>query len=141
MSRSGYSDDGENYELWRSAVESALCGKRGQAFLREMLVALDALPERRLISGKLVCDGECCALGAVALRRGTDVGGVDTEDRDALSETFGIAGAMAAEIMYMNDEAFGIASPRERYVRMREWVLRNIAVKPEELVGAEETAT
>ena len=64
MSRSGYSDDcsGRELNLWRGAVESAIRGKRGQAFLREMLVALDAMPEKRLIAGELVTPtGEVCA--------------------------------------------------------------------------------
>ena len=46
MSRSGYGDDIGQWDLirWRGAVQSAMCGKRGQAFLKEMLAALDALP-------------------------------------------------------------------------------------------------
>jgi hypothetical protein len=46
MSRSGYSDDHSEWDLirWRGAVASAIRGKRGQAFLRELLVALDAMP-------------------------------------------------------------------------------------------------
>lgn len=46
MSRSGYSDDIDNWDLikWRGQVASAIRGKRGQLFLRELLAALDALP-------------------------------------------------------------------------------------------------
>src|SRR5690348_13620283 len=113
MSRSGYTDDCDNVCLWRAAVDSALHGKRGQAFLREMLAALDALPNKRLIVNELVSDGECCALGAVALKRGTDVAAVDTYDPDQLSDVFGIAPAMAAEIMWINDERRA-ATPEER---------------------------
>lgn len=58
MSRSGYSEDwdGENWTFirWRGAVKSALRGKRGQAFLREALAALDAMPEKRLITHDLI---------------------------------------------------------------------------------------
>lgn len=43
MSRSGYSDDCDHIELWRAAVDAAVSGKRGQAFLRELLGALDAM--------------------------------------------------------------------------------------------------
>ena len=53
MSRSGYSDDCDNaWSLirWRGAVASAIRGKRGQEFLYEMLHALAALPERKLIA-------------------------------------------------------------------------------------------
>ena len=64
MSRSGYDDyDGcENPEWalirWRGAVHSALCGKRGQAFLREMALALDEMGEKRLIADELEAHGE-----------------------------------------------------------------------------------
>lgn len=61
MSRSGYTDDTEDqWSLirYRGAVASAIRGARGQAFLREMLTALDAMPEKRLISGALVFDGQ-----------------------------------------------------------------------------------
>ena len=61
MSRSGYVDDMcDEWALirYRGAVKSAIRGKRGQAFLREMLAALDAMPEKRLISGALVFDGQ-----------------------------------------------------------------------------------
>lgn len=84
MSRSGYSDDcdGAELALWRGAVESAIRGRRGQAFLREMLEALDALPARRLISGEFVDGrGEHCALGAVALKRGLAAQGIDLYER------------------------------------------------------------
>lgn len=137
MSRSGYyeASDCEDYAyaMWNGAVKSALRGKRGQAFLREMLKALDALPNKRLIAGELVCGGGCCALGAVALNRGVDVSDVDSDDRDALSDVFGISGAMAAEVMYLNDERHGHASEEDRFIAMREWVMNKIRVTPEEL--------
>ena len=61
MSRSGlYEYDGDDplaYGRWRAQVKSAINGKRGQAFLRDLLSALDALPEKRLVSGDLVFDG------------------------------------------------------------------------------------
>src|SRR5262245_16738600 len=34
---------------WRGAVHAAIFGKRGQAFLTELLAALDALPEKKLL--------------------------------------------------------------------------------------------
>lgn len=61
MSRSGlYEYDGDDpltYGRWRAQVKSAINGKRGQAFLTDLLAALDALPEKRLIAGDLVFDG------------------------------------------------------------------------------------
>jgi len=61
MSRSGYVDDMSDEWAairYRGAVSSAVRGKRGQAFLREMLAALDAMPEKRLAAGALVFDGQ-----------------------------------------------------------------------------------
>ena len=56
MSRSGYSEDCDGWALvrWRGAVKSAIRGQRGQAFLRELLAALDAIPDKRLIAEELV---------------------------------------------------------------------------------------
>lgn len=127
MSRSGYDDycyDNSLY-LWRGAVASAIRGRRGQAFLREMLVALDAMESKRLIRGDLVKDGEVCAIGVVGLRRGIDVGELDPVDRDGVASAFGIAGALAAEIFYENDE-LALETPEHRYERMRRWVVANI---------------
>lgn len=106
MSRSGYSEDGDNWSLirWRGAVNSALRGKRGQAFLRELLAALDAMPNKRLVANELEADGQFCTLGVVGKARGLDMIHIDPEDRVTVANTFGIAEALAAEIMYWNDE-------------------------------------
>ena len=112
MSRSGYSDDCEGWALicWRGAVNSAIRGKRGQAALRELLEALDSLPEQRLGGNSLVtAEGDYCTLGALGLKRGLDLDSIDPEDRDAVAKAFGIAEALAAEIMFENDEC--AASP------------------------------
>lgn len=65
MSRSGYTDDGWDDESaqWASiryngALKSAIRGKKGQAFLKDLLAALDAMPEKRLIREQLVIDGD-----------------------------------------------------------------------------------
>jgi len=129
VSRSGYSDDCENIWLYRQAVENSINGKRGQAFLAELLEALDALPARRLISFELVdAVGEVCALGAVGVARGvSDLGRYDNEDPRTTGRLFGIAMSMAAEIQYENDEANRHPeTPEERFTRMRRWVVSNI---------------
>lgn len=108
MGRSGYSDecDGAELNLWRGAVASAIRGKRGQQALREILAALDALPEKRLAAESLVtADGEFCTLGALGAARGIDLAPIDPDDRQAVAKAFGISEALAAEIMYENDEA------------------------------------
>lgn len=107
MSRSGYSDDCGSWALirWRGAVTQAIRGQRGQAVLRELVQALDALPEQHLASGSLVTDeGEYCALGALGRARGMDLAPIDPDDRPAVAEAFDVAEALAAEVMYLNDE-------------------------------------
>lgn len=51
-------DDGKNIDgLWRANLKRALAGRRGQAALRDLREALEALPERRLIEGALCTVG------------------------------------------------------------------------------------
>lgn len=111
MSRSGYSDYIEDtwaHIRWRGAVESAIRGERGQALLRELIEALDAMPDKRLYAGSFAtADGEFCTLGVVGARRGTkmdDLGDEDDCDPREVAKRFSIAPALASEIMYLNDE-------------------------------------
>lgn len=132
MSRSNYSDDIDAWELirWRGAVKSAIRGKRGQALLKEMLEALDALPEKRLTADVLRSeDDDVCALGAVAAKRGIDVSKLDPEEYESVSMVFGIAEALAREIVYENDEGGWRETCEERFERMRKWVIKNIETK------------
>lgn len=132
MSRSGYSDDCDTWDLirWRGAVLSALRGRRGQAFLQELLDALDAMPERRLVKGELEEKGEVCALGCVGRARGMDITGIDPYDRETIADKFGIAEAMAAEIMYENDDDMcREITPEDRWKYMRSWVISNLKGK------------
>lgn len=125
MSRSGYSDDIDDqwqFIRWRGAVKSAIRGKRGQSFLKEMLRALDALPEHKLIRDDLEKDGAVCAIGAVGKARGIDMTGVDPEDYEAVASLFDLPHALTQEIVWMNDEAFWRPTPEERYAKMRAWV-------------------
>lgn len=69
MSRSGYSVDGD-YSEWqqimhRGRVASATRGKRGQAMLRDLLGALDAMPHKRLIAHDLIAAGKVCAISSL----------------------------------------------------------------------------
>lgn len=72
--------DGENpiQYAWTGNVERICRGKRGQKILRELVGALLALPERRLIHGYLQKDGEVCAIGALAKYRGMDLSQYDS---------------------------------------------------------------
>lgn len=125
MSRSGYSDDCDGWSLicWRGAVTSAIKGKRGQAFLIELRDALDAMPERRLVADVLEADGEFCAIGVLGAKRGVAMDKLDPMDREEVAEAFGIAPALAAEIVFMNDEgSWNSETPEQRWQRMRKWV-------------------
>lgn len=148
MSRSGYNDDNEDqwqFIRWRGAVTSAIRGKRGQVFLKEMLVALDALPEKKLITGTLQDDyedGAVCALGAVGRRRGVAMDKIVVdEDDDGVNEEIAglleIPHALACEVMWMNDEAWSHLTPEARFNRMRRWIARQI---DEDLYGVDRWA-
>lgn len=131
MSRSGYSDDCDNdwgLIRWRGAVASAIRGKRGQEFLYEMLHALAALPERKLIDRDLEREGAVCALGAVGKARGLDMSKVDPEDHEAVAAFFGIPHSLACEVMYWNDEDWRARSEtdEQRFERMRKWIENNL---------------
>lgn len=129
MSRSGYSDDIEQWSLirWRGAVASAIRGRRGQAFLKELLTALDALLEKRLIAQELEEDGAVCALGSVGKARGLDMSRLDPEDHESVAAAFNIPHALACEIMWENDDGtWRHETPEGRYERVRAWVVKNI---------------
>jgi hypothetical protein len=140
VSRSGYSDDcDESIGLWRGAVAKAIKGKRGQAFLRELAEAMDAMPEKKLIKDVLESDGCFCTLGVVGAARGMDMSKVDYEDAESVGYAFGISRAMAAEIEFENDEmsdyVYGVGYEREtdekRWARMRKWVADHIIQAPQ----------
>lgn len=144
MSRSGYRDtddmaDNWQFIRWSGAVKSAIRGKRGQAFLKEMLAALDVLPEKRLIHGVLQDSYDTnavCALGAVGRARGLDMTKINMELDDYgeyeddvvfdIQGMFNLSDALTREIMYENDEGKSQETPEERFDRIRRWVVRNI---------------
>jgi hypothetical protein len=140
MSRSGYTDEFEDIgaaNLYRANVARAIAGKRGQAFLREMATALDAMPVKELVADEVVRDSaHVCAMGAVALARKLDVSDLDVYNADEVARILGIAESLAREISYENDECSPMhekgpdggwvrrppETPAERWQRMRKWV-------------------
>jgi len=126
MSRSGYSDDCENLELYRRAVANAINGSRGQAALREMLAALDAMPVRELVKGALDDGERVCALGCLGRARGLEMDKIDAFEPSEVAHAFGIARCLAAEVAFENDDDFHLykrdETPAERWTRMRAWV-------------------
>lgn len=151
MSRSGYVDEEDysgQFAMWRGQVASAIRGKRGQALLRDMLAAMDAMPQKKLIRNHL-CDasGEVCALGALGQYRGVDLSQferfIDTDgycdDPGNLAEVLGnrlnAATQLVQEIQYLNDEHLDFEyvngqrreiTPEERWQKMRGWIVTNL---------------
>lgn len=129
MSRSGYDDDGTEWDhiRWRGAVNSAIRGKRGQAFLRELIAALDAMPEKVLIADELVsAEGDCCAMGAVCKARGMDVSKLDPHEYEYVADAIGLSQAMVREIADENDWGRDDA---KRWQRMRDWAAKHLVVE------------
>lgn len=128
MSRSGYSYELENWSLirWRGQVMSATRGKRGQALLRDLITALDAMQEKRLITHDLKTEEGVCALGAVGEKRGLDMSKCDPEEPETVAELFNIACPLAQEIVFMNDEYCDLETPEQRWVGMRKWAVTHL---------------
>jgi len=143
MNRSGYNEDGDwdedtqrRVNLYQGAIKRALTGKRGQALLRRIVAALDAMPvkelERDTFGGKN--SGCMCAFGALAVHEGIDVADLeplddegDPVEADILAARFGCAEALAREIMWTNDTApihgLSVMGPRlpPNLERQRRW--------------------
>lgn len=129
--RSGYTDDCENVALYRNSVALAIRGKRGQAMLRKMADAMDAMPVKELITGDLRNEDGCCAIGTICpnppgwdsmtmdQKYGHDV----SEDHEYVSSVLNIAPCLAAEVMFINDEAGPYKeTPAKRWSRVRKWI-------------------
>lgn len=132
MCRSGYSDDIDSwsYICWRGAVASAIKGKRGQVFFKELLNALDGMSVKRLITDKLEVNGEYCTLGVLGNARAIDMEKINPYEPAQVSKGFNIAKALAQEVMFMNDEGhYDKEAPDRRWSRMRKWVTDQIKDK------------
>lgn len=152
MGRSGYTDDfgDEDYplEFYRQAVTNAINGRRGQALLMKLRDALDAMPVKRLITHEIKNEsGDVCAFGALdptaPSSKWDDWDDYGPGHAGDLAKHFGIARALAAEIVYMNDEWGEWRSteetPEQRWVRMRAWVESQIA-KPVSLSDSHDSS-
>jgi hypothetical protein len=139
MSRSGYIDECDGWDLirWRGAVAQAIRGHRGQAFLRDLLAALEAMPDKRLVANSFSTEGGAyCTLGVIGAARGVelpDIDGMDPDDIDPFevrheaASALNIADALAAEIMFENDEgSWHNETPEQRWERMHKWVSKQI---------------
>lgn len=129
MSRSGYSEDCEHLQLWRNNVERTIASKRGQVFIKDLIIALDAMPVKELIRHDLERNGEVCAIGALGIKRSVDMKSLDPEDPEQVGKAFGISSMLAQEIVYVNDEWRREQSPEERWTRMRRWASEQLNIE------------
>ena len=128
MSRLYFDDDWDyNLEgLQQGWLRSAIRGKRGQQFLRELVTALDALPAPELSCGALedAQTGCCCAFGAVRRLRGAENVKLwfhpEEEDLspDNLAEPFGVSNTLAWAVVQANEE---MAESNTKQARRRRW--------------------
>jgi hypothetical protein len=95
--RIDYTEDEDRpgqFALWDANCRRSMRGRSGQAALRRLEAALLAMPEKRLVSGKLVThDGDVCAIGALARAEGKlpepeplDAFGDESDDVDDTAE-------------------------------------------------------
>jgi hypothetical protein len=141
MSRSGYDDcddDRWSFIMYRGMVASATRGRRGQALLKDILIAMNAMPVKRLIAHELEQESSVCAIGAAGRLRGVDMSGLDPDDPETVAGRFDVADCLAREIVWMNDECgythewlpdqrqWREETPEERFRRMRKWVRSQI---------------
>jgi len=146
MSRLYYEDD---YDYWQEGLQrgwlrSAIRGKRGQQFLRELVLALDALPTPELSCGALEDSktGCCCAFGAVRRFRGPENIKLwfhpEEEDMtpDNLAEPFGVSPTLAWAVVQANDEDMNDGnteqSRRRRWAEVRAWAVRHLLPVPQQ---------
>ena len=129
MSRAYECDDFDTWVMirWYGASKRAIGGKPGQKFLKELEQAILDLPTRRLVGEVFAEEGDVCALGAVAKKRGMgDLSGLEDETEHEVGDAFGITPTLAWEIMYANDECYGMPTPEQRYERVLRWIHNRI---------------
>lgn len=142
MSRVHSNDNYHEVLLWRANLRRQLAGRRGQQLLRELLAAIDALPEKKL--GTQLYDGDqVCSFGAVALQRRVaageepqavlaDLQSHNDEADDGLMPDWAewylqIPPHMAWEIPFVNDNEYGdLETPEQRWIRVRAWICANL---------------
>jgi hypothetical protein len=125
---SDYFDSHWELEQYRGRVANTIKGKRSQKFIKDLISALDILPEKKLISNALESSGQFCAIGSVGRARGIQMSEINPEDCDSIAKIFDISPTLAREISYENDET-GSVNPENRWLRMRAWAVRNLKIK------------
>ena len=129
------SDDPLDYARYEAAKRSTLRGRRGQAFLRELVAALDALPRPELSEGALGDrrTGCVCALGAIALAQGDSFDDLAKDNGnwslDETAERYSISPTLANEIISANDDwrdGNAVNVRRSRWRHVRAWAVHHL---------------
>jgi hypothetical protein len=121
----GESDDPLDWGRYKAATRSTLRGRRGQAFLRELIAALDALHRPELSAGALGNrrTGCVCALGAIALAQGASFDDLARDNGDwgpgDAADWYNISPTLANEIISANDDWGDGNSAKVRQSRWR----------------------
>jgi hypothetical protein len=131
MGRSGYSDDGEYESNWdeimaAGQLQAAIRGKRGQKFLGDLVEALDALPEKRLIAEELRSSEGVCALGCVGVSRGLNLEGLDSWQHDKMADIFDISLTLVRQVEWLNDDDCFWQTPEQRWQSVRKWAVSHV---------------
>lgn len=137
--RISYSEDEDfpgQFGLWQANCVRSIKGKAGQTVLRELELALLALPEKRLIADELqTVAGEVCAIGALVKYCGIEKTQSDPEEMEDVGVELGLPRLVAWKVVALNDVEIqghyeqGIyqpVTPEERYKRVLKWVQRQI---------------
>lgn len=159
MSRFSGDDYDEDFpgqwELWQANFERHMNGAAGQRALLDLHAALKAMPEPRLIAGRLADEnGQVCTVGALALHRRTVKGedpetvledlaqqiSQETAETDSWESeevtvhagvSVGLRRMMAQHLGHLNDQdGSWQETPEERYVRVLRWVESKIQAVP-----------
>jgi hypothetical protein len=105
-------------------------GKRGQAFLKELLEVLNAMPVKELIDDEMEWNNNFSALGVVGNSRGLDMRKMNSENEGFdIAKKLNITPSLARKIMYINDDPWYAPldeTGSQRWRRVRQWVAEQI---------------
>lgn len=131
----GESDDPLDWGRYEAAKRATLRGKRSQAFLRELVAALDALPQPELSEGALGDrrTGCVCVLGAIALAQGDSFDDLAKDNGnwspDDAAKWYSISPTLANEIISANDDwrdGNAVDVRRSRWRHVRAWAVHHL---------------
>jgi len=110
------------------SLERSINSKRGQAFLRELILALNALPEKILIYGDFENSDGYCVMGACLKYRNLNVREID-DSNEGLGSIFNIHTEFIEKVIDVNDSPRIIETQTKRWHRVRDWAVSNLKTK------------